>query len=60
MEQYMDDFQNYRRFTSRCACGCDAHCDSSCRTCEACPECECVECKEIDKKRSLGKNRGQE
>lgn len=51
MEQYMDDFENYKRFTSKCACGCKAHCDHSCQDCEYCPDCECPRCVEEDKNR---------
>ena len=51
MEKYMDDFENYKRFTSKCACRCDAHCGHSCQDCEYCPDCECKACKEIDKNR---------
>jgi len=47
MEQYMDDYDNYKRFnTLKCKCRCLAHCGHSCQDCENCPDCECKECLE--------------
>ena len=51
MEQYMDDFENYKRFTIKCKCGCPAHCNQSCTKCEYCPDCECSDCVDLDKSR---------
>jgi hypothetical protein len=47
----MDDFENYKRFTRKCKCGCEAHCNHSCQDCEHCPDCECPECIEVDNTR---------
>lgn len=45
----MDDFESYKRFTSKthCKCGCYAHCGHSCMTddCE-CTDCQCTECED--------------
>jgi hypothetical protein len=51
MEKYMDDFENYKRFTGKCKCGCPVHCDHGCQDCEYCPDCECPRCVEEDKNR---------
>lgn len=51
MEKYMDDFQNYKRFTSKCTCKCDAHCGQSCQDCEYCADCQCEDCKKLDESR---------
>ena len=48
MEKYMDNYQEYKRFTSRCKCDCKPHCGHSCLTCDSCTECECDECILID------------
>lgn len=45
----MDDFENYKRLTLKCKCGCKAHCDHSCTDCEHCPDCECETCLTEDK-----------
>lgn len=49
----MDDFESYKRYKSKCPCGCSAHCDHSCNNCEYCPDCECPECIEIDRSKGL-------
>jgi len=46
-----NEFQNYKRYTGKCTCGCLPHCGYSCQDCEYCADCECAECKEIDKNR---------
>jgi hypothetical protein len=47
MEQYMDDYDSYKRFTAfKCKCRCLAHCGHSCQDCENCPDYECKECLE--------------
>ena len=45
MEQYMDDYESYKRFTTpKCMCGCIQHCNDTCDNCDFCKECECEEC----------------
>ena len=46
MEQYMDDYENYKRFVRNCKCGCEMHCNQKCQNCNNCKECECEYCKE--------------
>ena len=47
MEDYMDDYESYKRFKKMCTCWCNPHCGFSCMTdgCE-CTECSCPECAE--------------
>lgn len=44
---YMDDFQNYKRYTYKCKCSCEQHCGHSCLKCDYCSECECEDCQRI-------------
>jgi hypothetical protein len=47
MEQYMDDYNSYKRYTNakKCKCGCHAHCGHSCMTDDCdCTDCECESC----------------
>lgn len=48
MEQYMDDYHSYKRYTaSHCKCSCYAHCGHSCMTDDCdCNECLCLECED--------------
>ena len=47
MEQYMDDYETYKRYSNlncKClVCSCKHHCGASCR-CDTCPDCECEHC----------------
>jgi len=49
MEAYMDDYNDYKRYTAatNCKCGCKKHCGHSCQDCEYCPDCECPDCKNV-------------
>ena len=45
-EDYMDDYESYKRLKSACkclVCSCRHHCGTSCR-CDTCPDCECQHC----------------
>ena len=43
-EKYMDDFENYKRYTFKCKCSCPQHCGHSCLDCDYCSDCECETC----------------
>lgn len=49
-EQYMDEFDSYKRFKAvdcKCdVCSCEHHCGQSCQDCETCPDCNCEHCAE--------------
>lgn len=45
MEDYMDDYESYKRFKRLCKCLCDAHCGFACQTDGClCEDCECPKC----------------
>jgi hypothetical protein len=47
MEDYMDDFESYKKFKLLCRCRCDKHCGFSCMTDDCdCTECNCLTCQE--------------
>ena len=48
MENYMDNYEDYKRFVAKCKCRCPAHCGHSCQDCENCPDCECPKCSELN------------